>query len=113
ITVVKLASPFPADRVQNVASGGASTLNRALRNTRHRLPVRGHHGQITDDKDLRMLGDAEIRLDEDAPASIDGYAGAQQSSERRRRIAGGPEYGARNDSLVPDAHRLWLDGRHH
>jgi hypothetical protein len=81
VAVPKVGAALAANRPENVSRRGATALNCSLGNAGYGFAVRGQDGEITNDKDLRMTRHAEIRVHQNAAASIDGHLRSQQSPE--------------------------------
>src|SRR5437763_6027679 len=80
VSISEIASAFAPNRVEDVSRRDASALNRPLGHTGHWLSVRRHHREVADHENLRMMRDAQIRLDQYPAHSVDRHGTAKETS---------------------------------
>ena len=99
------------DAPHDVGRGGAAHLLGRRADAGHRRralrAVAQRRGEVADDEDLRMPGQAQVGRDDDAAGAIELGAAAlrQLGAERRAGDAGGPDDGPRGDALARAAGR--------
>src|SRR5438094_4459557 len=90
VPVAKWAPRLATNRVQDVARGSPSALDRALRNARNRFAIGRHHGEIADHENLGTIRHTEIGLHDDAARAVRRNPWAKQPAERRGGVSRGP-----------------------
>src|SRR5258708_894878 len=108
IEIVDRFGRLTANQSADVGRGGLALLNGDWRDPRQHLAVGVlQRGEVANDEDFRMTGDAEVRSDGDAAAAI--HLSADLPTEGRRGHAGGPQRGVGGDADVADAHPIGRD----
>src|SRR5881409_486607 len=80
VSVMKALAPLTQNRVDHISGGGAAALHRRGRHARYWLAFTLELREVADDEDVRMTGDAQVVVHNDASRSIDG--GSELSAKR-------------------------------